>query len=309
MKKFNFLFSLPLILLLLLFTACPPISPCYLPAKIYISISPDYVRLESGESQYFVYTLIPDELAKSELGDFTVTDTNENIITTKSYSGIDPITDSIEFTVPDNDTVGTIITLTFTVTERTTGNQTTSTATIEVCSPLPDVATVTGKTVNYKSTDTNTQFGWYLTTNSVDVTFVDDTNADVVFLFNDTYRQQILSPDAQEIEIQDAYAFWDYDISNKKNTKFKKMTADDFENATPESLDAISIAPSVTHPGGGNGIDKVQEGDVYAFVLADGRKGMFKVSASNPPYSKSPAIQSSITLDFKFQQGTAGDAK
>ncbi len=304
MKKVKFLFGALVAIFAVAFTACHPVD-----TLVDITVKPADTTLAPGEKATFSVTLTPDVTNKGELGACKVLGPDSTELYSNTFSGSNSETFTFDYTVPNDAVDGSSITLTVVATDGKSGKDATSQITINVELGLPEVVAVTGKTVNYNSTNANTELGWDLTADGTDVTIANDDNADLVFFFNDTYRQQILSPDAQQVENQAAYSSWDYSTTGKNTTKFKKMTADDFDNATAESLDAISIDESVTHPGGGNGIDHVQEGDVYAFVLADGRKGLFKVSASNPPYAKSPAISSSITLDFKFQKGTAGDAK
>ena len=304
MKKVKFLFAALVAILAVSCNSCSPVD-----TLVDISVDPTDTTLAPGDSATFSVTLTPDVTNKGELGPCQVLGPDSTEVYSNTFSGSSSQTFTFTYAVPSNATDGSEIELIVIAKDGKSGKDATDKIHINVKMGLPEVVTVTGKTVNYNSTNANTELGWDLTADGTDVTIANDDNADLVFFFNDTYRQQILSPDAQQVENQAAYSSWDYSTTGKNTTKFKKMTADDFDNATAESLDAISIDESVTHPGGGNGIDHVQEGDVYAFVLADGRKGLFKVSASNPPYAKSPAISSSITLDFKFQKGTAGDAK
>ncbi len=281
-------------------------------ASIQVNVSDAYLSLYitprnpsamPGDVIEFNYVITPDVIEDGQLGDFYV-EKDGNVIFNKIYSGTSSISDIFEYTVPTNANEGDVIVLTFKAIDGISGNETTVNANINIQN-YPEIVESTGNTVNYNSTSTTTEFGWQLesTAKGVVITQVDSDDADLVYFWNDTYRQQLLSPDAQQIMQQEPYSNWSYSLSGKKTTKIQTATISDWDNASCSTIDNINITYSETHPGGGNGIDHVADGEYYIFELDDGRKGILKVSGSDVPYKykKGEKIESSITLDFKFQ--------
>ncbi len=306
MKKFRFfLGALAVLGFVTFFSSCNPDTLVTLNFKDNI----ETVNAEPGEVVTIVYTLTPDAINNGELGQLVVKDDDLNEVANEQYSGTSTLTDSIDFTVPTDAVEGDQINLTFTATDGTSGLTSTKTFQINVVINLPAIITGTG-TVNYNSQSDTTEFGWQLVADAkgVTVTQVNSDDADLVFFFNDTYRQQILSPDAEQIMNQEAYSNWDYTLTGKKTTKIQEATEADFTGASDETVNALTVTSDV-HPGGGNGVDHVMANEYYKFELSDGRKGVFKVTASNPPYTKAPIIESNITLEFKWQEEPASAAK
>jgi len=308
MKKISVLF-LSLVALVAVFTSCNPIVDAP-----EITVTPDmdtvYVAaVKTGTTVTFTVVMTPHVEQGAEIASLTVTEGTTELVSRTYAQGANSVTDTFTYVVAADHALGNID-LVFETTDDG-GRAKSATATIVVAEDIPAFpAIVTGSgTVNYNSTSTTTEFGWQLTATAkgVTVTQVNSADADLTFFFNDTYRQQLLSPDAAQIEAQDTYSTWDYDVTGKKTTKIGVATASDWTNATDESINNLSVTSEV-HPGGGNGVDLVAADDVFAIELSDGRKGLAKVTASNPPYKKGIVVASSITLEFKFQ-ATPNSAK
>jgi hypothetical protein len=306
MKKISVLF-ISLIALVAVFTSCNPIVDA---PGVVVTQDVDTVYFEAaktGTVVTFTIVITPDAVNGAELSELKITK-GDSITTIDLGGATSSVTKTYTYTVTET----TAQTLTFKFeASNLSGEAQEETATIKVMEAIPtdpEIITATGKTVNYNSTSATTEFGWVLdpTAKGVTISQVNSADADLVFFFNDTYRQQLLSPNAAQIEAQDAFSTWSYDVAGKNTTKIQKVTASDWTNATEASINDLTVT-SGTHAGGGNGYANVAVDDVYAFELSDGRKGLCKVSASNPPY-KSPLIASTITLDFKYQE-TANSGK
>ncbi len=291
------------------FSSCFRKNNNYSIVTISFNESDSKAEILKGGSLWIVYTLCPDKYEGGKIGLLRLYDSEFNDIFKKYYGETDKITDSIFYKIPSNANPGETIFLYFDICDAVSGNRNTREFQIEVIRPIPVILNAT-ETVNYNSQSDTTEFGWQLVADAkgVTVTQVNSDDADLVFFFNDTYRQQILSPDAEQIMNQEAYSNWDYTLTGKKTTKIEIATEADFTGASPESINDLTVVSAV-HPGGGNGVDHVLSGEYYKFELSDGRKGVFKVAESNPPYAKAPIIASSITLEFKWQEEPANSAK
>lgn len=282
---------------------------CNPTTQVTITVTPETVNAGAGTVVKFVYVLTPDAINNGELGDFEVTDSTGTKIKSATYSGTSSKTDSVTYTVPNNAVVGSTITLNFTATDGKSGKTNTMSADIKVVSLMPEIATVTGKQVLYVSTNASTPMGWQFTTDAVNITNANSNDADLTFFFNDARRQQIWSADAKANTDQAAYSTWTYSTTGKKQTKVQKYTGSKtFDQLTKEDINGITVTGTVPYTNSGYGVTMLQAGDICIFQLADGRKGAFKVAASNPPYTKSLLLSSNVTLDLKFQK-TASAAK
>ncbi len=301
MKKVKFFLGAIAVAIAVFFTSCEKET------TVDLTVDPFDTTAVPGDVVTFSYTLTPDVNKNGELGEFYI-ESDSTELYTETFSGSNSKTGTFDYTVPTDAEEGDIINLTFRAIDGKSGKESSTVATITVGSDepeYPEIVESTGNTVDYISTSTTTEFGWQLesTAKGVVITQVDSDDADLVYFWNDTYRQQLLSPDAQQIMQQEPYSNWSYSLSGKKTTKIQTATISDWDNASCSTIDNINITYSETHPGGGNGIDHVADGEYYIFELDDGRKGVLKVSGSSVPYKyeKGEKIESSITLDFKFQ--------
>lgn len=285
-------------------------SSCGKTTIVTLTVNPDSVTAGPGQVVAFSVVLTPDVLNAGTVGSLDVTDGNGTSIYKNQYSNaVNSVTDSCDYTIPNDATIGSTISINFTATDGVSGKTNTVSATIKVGTTVPTLVTYTGKTVSYDSGNGSTDFGWQLTGTGVNITTVNSADADLCFFFNDTRRQQIWSPDAKGITDQAAYSTWTYSTTGKKSTLVQKYTGSKtFEQLTADDINGLTVIGTVPYTNSGYGVELVAANDIYIFQLSDGRKGAFKVSASNPPYTKSPAIASSITLDFSYQQ-SASSAK
>jgi hypothetical protein len=305
MKTKYLLLSVISIVILFLLTSCPAPPPADGP---YISIIQDVDTVYFDTTKNcaivtFTLRMQSDIISEVFLSNLVISEGKNELFNEDFGNSISDTTKTFEYFVSDTIKSDTTLTLTFEVTDDN-GNSCSEKAKIVVLlePQYLEIIMSSGKTVNYNSTSTTTEFGWRITEDGPTITIVNSSEADLVFFFNDTYRQQILSPDAEQIEVQDTFSLWSYDLAGKHTTKIQKVTTSDWINATAITINELTVI-SGTHAGGGNGYAYVQVDDVYAFELSDGRKGLCKVLASNPPY-KSPSMASTITLDFIYQNIT-----
>lgn len=301
MKKNKFFLGALAILIATFFTACNPDT------TVTLKVSPQDTTVAPGAKISYVATVTPSTADKGKLGDFVVTTADGKEVKKETLSGTSTKDVKFDYTVPADAKIGETITLNFKAKDGKSGKETTVAATIKVASGLPAVVSVPGKTLNYNSTSKTTQLGWDIQAKEVKVLPANDKNLDVVFMANTSYKQCLLSPDADLIKQQASYVKWIHSTTGKNKTKIQKKTAADWNDATDETLNKLTVTSSspIHAKGLGNGVSVVKNGDVYAFELADGRKGLMKVSASSG--FAAAKIDASITLDFKFQEGTAGN--
>jgi len=165
----------------------------------------------------------------------------------------------------------------------------------------PEMVTVTGKTVNYSAYTTTTELGWSIGSDGVVISESNDDDLDIVFLYDLDFQRQLYSPEANYIGVTAESAEWSYSTSTKKLTKIDKVTESDWTNATAETLNNLSVAGNLIQSTG-IGYNNVAVNDVYAFELADGRKGLMKVISSTVEEYE---LMGDMTLDFKFQATAA----
>ena len=104
---------------------------------------------------------------------------------------------------------------------------------------------------------------------------------DIVYYYGATNKWALFSPKA----IVDADISWGglVPVANwttKNATKFRKAAATDYDNATYYTVETLgALAELDIANGGDNPIEGLAVGDAYAFKTADGKYGIFKVTA------------------------------
>ena len=274
---------------------------CNPQTKVTITLTPDKADAGAGTVVKIVYTLTPDAVNNGELGDFEVTDGDGKTIKTATYSGTSSKTDSLEYTVPNDATVGSKITLNFTAKDGKSGLSNTVGFDITIVSLVPELVIKTGKQATYVSTSLNSTQWFKLGTDDVTLVDANSTDIDLAFVWNGTttYLYSVVSPDAQWIVDLYAANSITYNKTNKKNTKIQKYTGN-WDTLDKEAINNLTITSS-TVSGGGNGVQNLTVGDVLVFQTADGRKGALKITSN-------AKVIKHMTVDIKYQQ-TASAAK
>lgn len=308
MKRISVLF-LSLIALVAVFSSCNPSADSPVIGKITPTSDTVYfVTAKAGTEITFSVEVTPDVNGGAKLT--TLSWTSDKLDFTGNVdldNAANTVTKDVKFTVSDTVKTAQVVTITFKV-EDDNENSSTKKATIVIMEEpvtIPAIITAAATTVNYSSVSATTDFGWKLSPDAkgVTVTQVDAADADFVFFWNDTYRHLILSPDADIIEEQDGFSIWNYDVTGKKVSKIQASTDAAWTAASDETINNLFVTTATVNSGS-NGFDHVAVGDVYAFELSDGRKGLLKVTANDAPYK----VEASLSLEFKYQE-TANSGK
>jgi len=281
MKKVSILF-LSLIAIGSVFTSCNPNSD-----SPDISVTPYnttiyYVPAKAGQVVTFTVVMTPDVVNGSELMTLKITDgTNE---TTMDLGGANvQITKTFDYTVSETINTETTITLTFEVID-TKQNAKDTKAYIEVTegTTFPQLVSYNG-TLNYISTSLNNTM-MLICGSTGSMGDGNSSNADIAFVWQDGNGYSVCSPDAGWITECYSYNNVVYSTSGKNHTKIAPYSGD-FYALTAQVLEGITISSESQLTGAGTGINNVSNGDLIAYITADGQKGVLKV-VSNSKTSK-----------------------
>jgi hypothetical protein len=291
MKKLNVLFF-AIAAMAIGFTSCKPSEPAVPPT---LTISPSTEQLAAvGATVTFTLNCSSDvELKTLAVSASTVGGTNSMFqdnaaeIESKTATEITFVNSNMsatgikyDYVVPAGLATGTIVTLTFTLTDKDANA--TITGTVKVGTVAPVIVEYTGKTLTYTSTN--------LTDNNIinvaDGSLLNGGGAvadmDLVFAYNGTagIMNTISSPNSTWLASAWFQTAWT--ATGKNNTEVMAFTGD-YAAATSETISALTIT--------GEDVHALAAGSMVAFQTADGYKGILKVTTAK--------ITESIVVDLK----------
>ena len=274
MKKIYFILSsFSLVVLFALLTSCPS-SMTIVP----ITISPADTVLEAGDSVSFSILLTPDELNGGELGMFTISE-DSTVLFTKEYSGISPDSLTYKYVVATTAIEGDVINLMFETIDSKSELSNTVQTTIEVI--VHNISPILADDIALTYVATSINESSFLIAGTDSVTYGNDDDVDLVYVYNEAYGYGVMSPNASWVHECFAENNEDWIISTKKETKVQKYTGSiAFEDFTAESINELTITNDEVYEGSGNGC-LIEANDIVVFKTSDGRKGVLLITSSS----------------------------
>ncbi|MBN2892678.1 MAG: hypothetical protein JXL97_12490 [Bacteroidales bacterium] len=261
-------------------------------SEVLLTISPEFTYATQGETVSFVYVIIPDLLSDGELGEFYVRDSIGSEYFHEIYSGLNSVTDSFLYTVPDSAALGDTIKFVFTAVDGNSDYVTTSYAVIIVDEGYPEIVEASNITSEFISTSLTTKMMFDLTSSGVTMEDGQFIDGELAFIWYDTIGYSICSPNADLIALLFNENGITYSTEDKQVTKIMKYIGD-WKDLTQTSINNLSIISDTLYNGDIGVLDLI-EGDIIVFETTDGRKGALLVNTN----SKAEKLMNS---DLKFQ--------
>jgi hypothetical protein len=299
MKKLTFLLGLGAICAAFLFNACTDeVNPA--PTITFDEASP--IVLAAGVTSV---TLTGTIVAEAKLKEVVVTKTmglsetqlgTYNDFSSGTFTSTDDINVNFRY---DVDGITENTTIKFTATDK---DDQISSQSIEIQVTALGLITHSGIELGAQNNATGSFFASfegniYTTGELKDGNHYDDI--DIVYYFGASNKQALFSP----------WSIVDNDISwsglvpvanwgdSPNQTMFKKATEADYNDATYTSVQELAVGANLDYANGGEEPpDGLDVNDVYIFVTADGKYGIFKVTAVGASNSDT------ITIDVKIQE-------
>jgi hypothetical protein len=303
MKKIKFLLSmLAVVGLVSLFSACTETE-----TVVTVTITPDSDSIYAAPNDVvaFAYTLTPDVVENGEVGNFYISDGTTDFVDT-NFASTSSVSGTFNYTVPSDAVAGTVISLTFDVTDAVSGQHTVESVQINVETGFPEIVTDTEVEATYNSQNIANTMIFDLLNTGVEMKGGTFEGGELAYAYNGTYGYNILSPDNSCIT---SWLGSSYTTSDKQTTKIMEYTGN-WDDLDQETLDALVITSETVLDGNGiqvghdeaYPVGAVTDIDMVVFETEDGRKGALKIT-----YMKYNAkMSTTLRADFIYQEETAG---
>ncbi len=306
MKKVKLVLAAVIAVAGLLFTACNPTPQ----GKVTLVINPadTIVTVEPGQTLTWHVTISPDAVAKSTVGQLSVTELRNGtstVLETNVYNSETAVEDDISYTVPKDVQNGEQIQIVFTATDGLSNNQTTYTVTLAVNAII--YAEVDNVTFTYNSTNLTNEMMAVLTKDGVSMADGNSTSGQIAFVYNgsDNIRNTVASPNADEIKQLYSANGITYTTDDKQVTFFNRVTDATWDNVDANYINNLSLDENSSDNVGntaslGYGVSIIKVGDLVAFNNPKtGVKGVMKIT--NVQYAKDGIkITATMTADIKY---------
>lgn len=301
MKKFSILAMMLLAVVAMNFTACTPTETTIPTITVEAATTNDYapgnvvsyaVAVATTNKELKTFTVavaggdaVTDATVNAPAGTFSDATASE------FASDLTTVAFTYTFTVGEV-AAATEIALTFTVTDDEETNDAVKTFTVGAAAPSYVEYTSVQSDGDYGTGSVN---GFDFSTGKA-VSY--NSGEDLVLIYNGTYGNSVVSPDATWLSTLYSYTIGTY--TNSTNSKVEKLSGVDYANVDDAYLDGLTVASDAAYSGSGNAVAGVVAGDVIAFETG-GVKGVLKIESVTASKGVAP-----ITYSIKVQTAGAG---
>lgn len=236
-------------------------------------------------------------VAGTTITDGVFTQTGEVIKSTGDfYADLTQGAFTFSFTLDANAVAGTEVALTFTVEDDETTNDAVKTFTVGAATtPIVEFTDVVS-TGSYSSSTTLNGFD-AATGNAV----APNTSETFVVIYNGTYGNSIVSPDATWLG--QLYSWNTVGYSGGESTKLQRLTNVDYTTIDAEYIQDMTVTGEEVYNGSGYSVDMLEVGDLIAFETIDNNKGVIKINSIT--WANPNKVDVPINYSVKVQTSTS----
>ena len=224
-------------------------SVCSMPTYIQIDFEYNNIQSYAGDSVLIVFYLTPEISNNGELGDLIVTDENDILILDITYSGYEPVKDSILFIIPDDVEAGQDVIINFEAMDSNSGLENVKSFVIEIIGLGLPIVKEKNKTANFISTTLDNEMMFDLTNEGVVFEGGNFNNGELAFVWQNVYGYGILSPNAEFISTLYFYHGISYTTEDKEETKIMIYDGK-WEDLTSKTINKLTIISDTVSRGG-----------------------------------------------------------
>lgn len=268
-------------------TACKPKT------EVRITVEPDYTSATPGDTVNYKIILVPNAIKGGTLGDFLIKDQNNNILFSKKLSG--NASDSVfyDYIIDNKTEIGQEIILHFTAYD---GDKTTdfnTTSTISILSGVPEITIKKDIQLNFDEKNIDKNMMIAINGNKITETNGNAQNADIAFIWHNTYGYALVSPDAQWIS--DIFNTQGIEYNNTQKHKTKIQLSDSsWKYFNDKNINNWNIKSQNLKEKNGIGVQNLIPNNVIVFETQNGIKGAIQLK-------NTLKSEKYLLLDIKFQ--------